>query len=78
MEAKRAGKKDAALRLLGQIQSLKTRVRKLSDYTMLMHRQQVNLDSAEIDTQMADIFDTAVRSQERRAHARTRPDGTRH
>ena len=60
MEAKRAGQKDKALRILTDIKSMKMQVAKTSGYTTIMMKNLTNLDSVEIDSQMADIFEQTV------------------
>ena len=57
MAAKKAGQKEKALRLLTDIKTMKGQAAKISGYTTILMKNLTNLDSVEIDSQMADVFE---------------------
>jgi hypothetical protein len=56
LDAKKAGQKSKALRLLGEIKKEKAKVVKISGYNTMLQKQMGNIDSIAIDTDMMDII----------------------
>ena len=61
LDCKKAGQKDKAMRYLTDIKAMKGQVAKLSGYNTILMKNMMNLDSATIDTDMADVFGQTVR-----------------
>ena len=60
LEFKKRNQKDRALRLLGEIKTMKANVVKLSSYNTMFLKQKGNLDTVAIDKEAADILKGTV------------------
>jgi len=60
--AKKAGKKEKAMRLLTTIKNNKARIKKFTGYNTMMMKRINDMESMNTDIQMADIFKDTVRN----------------
>jgi len=60
--AKKAGKKEKAMRLLTTIKNNKARIKKFTGYNTMMMKRINDMESMNTDIQMADIFKDTVSS----------------